>query len=266
MKQWMSDISGIFLILKCISRVFSMGFVLTGSIIMVQANDYVDLSKSFLNSLKHGQDVAHIVQKYESLSFEELKQGLETQEEKLAFWINTYNGFIIYTLKDDPSKFDERGSFFSNKQIHIAGYDYSFDNIEHGIIRNSRIKWSLGYLKKWFVPDYISDLAIQKREPRIHFALNCGANSCPPVAIYDAQTVDQQLDISTQQYLEHKTTIKGVKVITTPLFSWFRGDFGGISGVEKMLKNYGIIDKQKDITLEFDSYDWTLNIDNYIEL
>jgi len=153
MKQWMSDISSIILISKCILKICSWGFVLTGSMSMVYANDYVELSKSLLNGLIHGQNVEHIVQEYEQLSFEQLKQGLETREEKLAFWINTYNGFIIYILKDDPSKFEDRGKFFTDEQINIAGYTYSFDNIEHGIIRDSQIKWSLGYFKKWFVPD-----------------------------------------------------------------------------------------------------------------
>ena len=67
---------------------------------------------------------------------------------------------------------------------------FSFDNIEHDIIRGSRIKWSLGYLKKWFVSKEIKALQLDKREARIHFTLNCGAKSCPPVDIYEAKKLE----------------------------------------------------------------------------
>jgi hypothetical protein len=34
--------------------------------------------------------------------------------------------------------------------------------------------------------------ALEKAEPRIHFALNCGAKSCPPIKTYSAENVRKQ--------------------------------------------------------------------------
>ncbi len=228
--------------------------------------DYLALSQAFLKGLKAGEPVDTIVEEYANLDFEALAAGVDTKAEKLAFWINTYNGFVIYLLQDDPSRFDDRGRFFTRKQIAIAGKTWSLDNIEHDIIRDSRVKWGLGYLQKWFVDQDIKALRITDRDPRIHFALNCGAKSCPPVAIYSADRIDEQLDTISRRYLEQVTTVDGRKVTTTPLCSWFRGDFGGRSGVKKMLVKYDVIDTKNSKKIKFGNYDWTLSIGNYTDL
>jgi hypothetical protein len=242
----------------------SILFVLSINALSLSANEYTDLSKLFLEHLVQEKEAEVIVQKYAELSLEDLVNGLETREEKLTFWINTYNAFIIYILQKDRSKYDNRGAFFSGKQINIAGLSLSFDNIEHDIIRNSRLKWSLGYLKKWFVSKDIRQLRISKREPLIHFALNCGAMSCPPVDIYDEQTIASQLNTNSRKYLVEVTDISKNRIETTPLFSWFRGDFGGKKGVKKLLKSFGLIDRINKMELSFKGYDWTIDIDNYV--
>ena len=45
-------------------------------------------------------------------------------------------------------------------------------------------------------------LALEKVEPRIHFALNCGAKSCPPIKTFSGPEVQQQLQLATQSYFE----------------------------------------------------------------
>ena len=37
---------------------------------------------------------------------------------------------------------------------------------------------------------------------RIHFALNCGAKSCPPIKTFTGEEVDTQLNLATQAFLE----------------------------------------------------------------
>lgn len=246
------------------SLMFALLFLMSGA--QLRANAYVDLSQTFLERLQSGTSADDIAAQYEQFTIEELEGGLNERSEKLAFWINTYNAFIIYTLQKDPSLFEDRGKFFTQPRLRIAGHDFSFDNIEHDIIRNLRVKWGLGYLQKWFVADHLRKLRVKKREPRIHFALNCGANSCPPVAIYDDEALETQLTKGTQQYLESVTTAENNTVTTTPLFSWFRGDFSGKRGIKKMLLHYGLIESTEGVELKFGPYDWTLNIDNFKDL
>lgn len=232
----------------------------------VTDNAYVALSQEFLTCLKQEKDAASIVEEYASWNLQELLDAVTTREEKLAFWVNTYNAYVIYLLREDPSKFEDRGKFFTSKQFKIAGIDFSLDDIEHGIIRDSRVKWGLGYVQKWFVPKHIRKLRNTARDGRVHFALNCGAKSCPPVAIYDDTRVYEQLDESSKRYLHEVSTVEGKTVTTTPLFSWFRGDFGGKKGIKEALAKYGVIEDSKKIDLEFGSYDWILLIGNFTTL
>jgi hypothetical protein len=231
----------------------------------MSGRDYVELSQRFLTQMRNGQDATDIIDQYAKIDFDQLVAKLNERTEKLAFWVNTYNGFVQFLLTNDPSLFDDRGSFFMDKRVTIAGIDMSFDDIEHGIIRDSQVKLGLGLLTKWFPPNFERKLRIHPRDGRIHFALNCGAKSCPPVAIYDERYIYEQLDEIASNYLNVVTTVKDDVITTTPLFSWFRGDFGGKIGIKNLLKKYGIIDSTKGLSITFGDYDWTLSTGNYTD-
>lgn len=220
---------------------------------------WVRVSMEYLQLLKKEKDISGVIRKLKKVDMGELVESLDTKEEKLAFWINIYNAHVITLLREDPAYLDNRDVFFKERDIMIAGINMSLDEIEHGILRNSRIKWALGYLEKWFELDWIRLLRTDDVDPRIHFALNCGARDCPPVIIYNDLDVDWQLDRMTRNYLGKKTTIKGDEVITTPLFSWFRGDFGGKGGIRDFLVRYDVIE-DIDVSLDFSDYDWTMQI------
>jgi len=83
----------------------------------------------------------------------------------------------------------------------------SLDEIEHGVLRKYRIKKSLGYLPNWFAPAWIKKWAVDQLDYRIHFALNCGAASCPPIAFYNDIRIDSQLEMATLSFLESETKI-----------------------------------------------------------
>ena len=38
-------------------------------------------------------------------------------------------------------------------------------------------------------------------DPRIHFALNCGAKSCPPIRVYSTPNLDSQLNRASASFL-----------------------------------------------------------------
>jgi hypothetical protein len=231
------------------------------------ATNLVDLSGEFLTRIKDKEDVEDIVKQLEATSLEDLTSGLDTENKKFAFWVNIYNGFIQYHLTKHPEYFEDRGDFFSKKRIKIAGETLAFADIEHGIIRKSQNPLLLGRWQRWFVPKWERKLRVHKRDWRIHFALNCGAKSCPPVAIYNDKDLDAQFDFMTQKYLEDFTTYdESTKTANvTSLFSWFRGDFGGKSGVKKILSDLKIT-SSKPKKLVYDTYDWTLLLGNFREI
>jgi hypothetical protein len=197
-------------------------------------------------------------------SLNDLVLQLNTDTQKKAFWINIYNAFIQISLSENPNLYEDKGTFFSEDRIKIAGEFLSFDDIEHGIIRKSRMKISLGYLRKWFRPKWERKLRVEQIDWRIHFALNCGAKSCPPVAIYSTEKLDKELDFMAEEYLKEQTTYNTATktASSVALMSWFRADFGGKCGAKKIIFDYGVT-SEKPKKLDFKTYDWTLLLGNY---
>ncbi|PQJ79984.1 DUF547 domain-containing protein [Polaribacter porphyrae] len=226
---------------------------------------YSDVAQDLLQNIIDKKSYDKEVQILSESTLTDLVDELQTDQQKIAFWVNIYNAFIQISLTENPSEYKNRGAFFGQERVKIAGELLSFDDIEHGIIRKSRMKISLGYLRKWFRPKWERKLRIDgKIDWRIHFALNCGAKSCPPVAVYSAENLDKEFDFMTTEYLKEQTTFdtatKTAK--TVALMSWFRGDFGGKSGACKILKKYRIVPKEPK-KLNFKSYDWTLLLGNF---
>jgi len=228
-------------------------------------NKFVELSRDLIEAARHDQPHEQLLQRLADLPREELADSLDTPAEKLAFWINVYNAHIQFFLKEHPEWYEDRGSFFKTDRIVVAGKELSFDDIEHGLIRNSTSKWSLGFLPKIFTGSFEKQFRLDEVDPRIHFALNCGAKDCPPVANYSATKLDAQLEASTQRYLNNNSEYlpEEDKVRVTSLMNWFRGDFGNRT---EFLKRYDIIPEDADPSLEYRDYDWTLALDNYIDL
>jgi len=145
----------------------------------------IELSKALLNNIKNKGNNSKIVTAYKTLNLDKLSKELDTDNKKLAFWVNTYNGFIQYILEKDPALFEDRNAFFKKEQANIGGEMISFDKIEHGIIRSSTMKLSLGYLPKLFPGELEKQLRVEDKDKRIYFILNCGAKDCPPIYIYN---------------------------------------------------------------------------------
>lgn len=230
--------------------------------------NFNQLSEQFLNNIRNGSSTNDIRTTLYNVSLEDLENGLKTDHQKFAFWINIYNGYIQHILTENPDLFKDRRAFFANDQIPIAGRLVSFAKIEHGIIRKSQWELGLGYIRKWFPNKFERKLRVDDRDYRIHFALNCGAKDCPPVAVYSADELDEQLQKSTENYLkricEYDKSTKEVAV--TPLFKWFKGDFCKAGGAKDILKMHEIIPTTKKVKLVYKDYDWTLDLDNFTDL
>lgn len=230
-------------------------------------SDFNAFSEKFLKDVKDGKDTKSFQEELAKTTLKDLEDGLQTDAQKFAFWVNIYNAYIQVILSKNPELYDDRQAFFNNERILIAGENRSFSKIEHGIIRKSQWSLGLGKIRKWFPNKFERKLRVDKRDYRIHFALNCGAKDCPPVAIYKPNRLNEQFEKGTANYLKKTTVYKkeNQTVAVTSLFSWFRGDFGSSSGTKKILMEQKLI-PNKNVELEFKNYDWTLELDNWIEL
>lgn len=233
-----------------------------------EAIDYVRISQDFLYAVKVGEETKNYIDTLANANSITLSNQLNNDKKRIGFWLNIYNGFTQVTLKNNPDQYKTRNSFFSNKQIKIAGQKLSLDDIEHGILRRSKIKWSEGYLSKIFPSKFEKMFRVDSLDYRIHFALNCGAKSCPAIAFYKPENIDQQLDLAIKVYLsaecEYDTLTNVVKV--PALMGWFRNDFGGKRNMQTILKENDIIPQESFPKISFKKYDWSLSLDNYKSL
>ena len=228
---------------------------------MASGETILTLSEQLLYNVKIETDTFPIENALRLIDINSVKKELITDNSKKTFWINIYNAFFqILSIREMKAK----PAVFKTKSINITGIKFSLDEIEHGILRKYRWKCSLGYLPQIFPSKEIKHLAVASIDYRIHFALNCGAQSCPPIAFYNADRIDKQLDLATQSFLESETSIdEGRKVVSvSKLMLWFKADFGGNEGIHKMLAKY----LKKDLrfyTIRYADYDWEQSLKNF---
>lgn len=236
--------------------------------IQAENNEFVKLTMELLAAVKNKKDTDGFTSKIAGLSLDELSQSLDSDNETKAFWINIYNAYVQIILSEKPELFQDRDQFFKSDRVNVGGEMMSFDFIEHGIIRGSKVKLSMGFLKDPFAGSLEREFRVSETDGRIHFALNCGARSCPYIAIYSAVDLDNELDIITKQFLERTTTYmeREEEVNVTTLFNWFRGDFSERGGVTGVLKAYGIIPENASPKVNYKEYDWTLDLGNFTDL
>ena len=227
--------------------------------------DFILVSQSLLLAAKTNQPTKPFIHVLATASGSELSNQLYTDIAKKTFWINIYNAFTQLLLSINPDQYTNRNAFYGKKQIIITGVKLSFDDIEHGILRRSKIKWSLGYINTLFQNEFEKINRVDSVDYRIHFALNCGAKSCPPIAFYSIEKLDLQLNTATKVYLQGESIWNDrTKTIYLPkLMSWFSADFGGKKGINALIKQYKLAPTIEHIKIRFKSYDWSLFLSQY---
>ena len=195
------------------------------------------LSEELLFAVKMNESLEDLLILTADLSLDKLQAQLKSDNEKKAFWINIYNAYFQILRKEKKIR---KPKIYKRKLLHIAGKQFSLDDVEQGILRKYKYKFSLGYLTNIFCARLIRELAVDTMDYRIHFALNCGAKSCPPIAFYTPNQLDNQLTLATNSFLKNETDIDHNKreIRITRIFQWFLGDFGGKSGINRILDKH----------------------------
>lgn len=233
------------------------------AVINPMADSMLKLSGELLYKVKVKADSKEVEKALSSLTYTQLFKGLNNDAAKKTFWVNMYNAWYqILAIRLNKT----RPKIFTVKLIPIAGLSLSLDDIEHGILRKYRWKWSMGYLPQFLPQKAIKELAVDSIDYRIHFALNCGAKSCPPIAFYRYDKIDQQLDMATVAFIKGETEINDEnKVInTSKILSWFKGDFGGTKGIKALMTKVF----QRDFSaysIQFNDYNWDKDLGNFDE-
>ena len=227
-----------------------------------------ELSTDLLTAVRRGEPTAALEGELAGLELAALEAVSADRDAATAFWCNIYNAFSQLLLDRDRSLYDSRNQFFSSQLVPIAGERFSLDEIEHGILRGGQWKLGGGYLPWPFHRDVVGRLALGgDPDYRIHFALNCGAASCPPILAYSAAEIDSELDLATRSYLDSAVEYDADRnVARVPrLCLWFRGDFGGRSGIQQLLAAFEQVPPEANPGLRYADYDWSLVLDAFAE-
>jgi len=154
---------------------------------------------------------------------------IEGDGARLAFWINLYNALLLHRLCLRPI----RGSvlwqprLFSTVAYEVGGEPYTLNLIEHGVLRrNRRPPFRLRRPLRRGDPRLAA--APSALDPRVHFALNCGARSCPPIHVYEPGAIDEQLELAARAYLRAEISVDAERsrVVLPRLMRLYRADFG----------------------------------------
>jgi hypothetical protein len=229
------------------------------------ADDPGDLSVRLLKRVRREESVDDLQKRLAAYDPDELAAALD-EPTRFAVWCNVYNAYSQVLIDDSRELYEQsRRRFFGLEAIPVAGRELSLNRIEHRLLRRSQFVWSLGYLANPFPGDFERSLRVDERDPRIHFALNCGAKSCPPIAAYTPAGIDKELDIATESYLTQHVRYEpgggllGRGIVHVPrLMLWYRGDFGGKSGILSMLRRFDLVPDDARPRLKHLPYDWSL--------
>jgi hypothetical protein len=223
----------------------------------------VALSGKLLFAVKTGEPTDSIEAALAEVSTQSLIHGLSNDDARKTFWINIYNAYFqILATREKLTRPD----VFTQEAFTVGGLKLSLDDVEHGILRRYRVKWSLGYLPRFWPDKEIKKLALTNADYRIHFALNCGAKSCPPIAFYDYEKIEAQLELAATSFLTQDVEVDDTQKVVrvTKLMKWFKADFGGNRGIKEILQKY--LGKDfSDYKIEFKDYDWSSSLGNYAD-
>lgn len=180
-------------------------------------------------------------------------------KQQLAHWINVYNvntvativeNYPVDSIRDISTDPIIRLNVFKKERVPVGNAKISLDAVENEKIRE------------------------RFHDPRIHFAINCAAKSCPPIRTeaFTGERLDAQLDEQARAFLTGPHGVRFRKdddtlVITvTKIMDWFGDDFDQWAGGKAaFIRRYMPADKQrlmdqaKEIEFDFDDYDWALN-------
>lgn len=164
---------------------------------------------------------------------------ITNKDAQLAFWINLYNVATLKLIVDNyplKSIMDlDKGKPWDVKRVSVAGKSYSLNDIENTKIRTFK-------------------------DPRIHFAVNCAAKSCPPLlnAAFTPGKLNAQLESQTKKFINNakSTSLSPGKAVISKIFDWYKEDFGNVIA---FIKKYSSTNVGADVKITYQEYDWSLN-------
>jgi glutaredoxin len=218
------------------------------------------------------------------LDFEESSRELQIVDwttmsipTRKAFFVNLYNLIVLHTMVKvgAPTNSISRLKYFDMIGYNVGNHVFSMSDVEHGILReNSAAPF---HFSKQFSPSDDRLPLLVTKDPRIHFALNCGARSCPPIKSFTAEGIEEELMIVTEAFLEQedhcRVDLEKKMLCLSKIFDWYKIDFGSTPDqVARFILQFLRGEKKEQLTIllkssfqiQYENYDWSNDSSNIL--
>jgi len=194
-------------------------------------------------------------------------QRFPRKSDELAYWMYAYNAYVIKSVLDRwplgsvtdvkaPVEVVKGFGFFYRLRFPFGGRPYSLYAIENDIIRK-------GY-----------------RDARIHFVLNCGSDSCPPMLpeLPTGDELEPFLQRAAGQFVSNSKHVRvdhaNRQIVLSEIFKWYEKDFtsdlrrrglpseGGLYAYIVNVAPPAVqasLRKASGYAIVFEDYDWSVN-------
>lgn len=161
-----------------------------------------------------------------------------------AFYINAYNLLIIRSVLQ---KYPVGGpkdifGFFDKSKHKVAGNYYTLNELEFDVLFNNF------------------------KDVRFHFALNCGAVSCPTLysQAFNPQELEEQLRFNTKMVMDRDDYVfvnhSKKTIFVSKIFEWYKNMFEADgSSIATFISHNRFDPLPKEYKIAFFDYDWSLN-------
>lgn len=236
------------------------------------------------NGIQHvdydGMKTSVLFQDYVNLSCQLATVDLSSlsgESSRKAFFINIYNSLVIHGFVNGllvSGSFMDRLKFYASTSYRIGNHIYSLNDLENGLLRANK-KSAAPFTSPPFADkDARLQFSCTTCDARIHFVLNCGARSCPPVAIYsyDNDELEEQLNAATEGFISDNTSVdmKNNTISLSMIFQWYSCDFGTtphevirwvqLHATKELSDNISSMLLQcPSPTIRYTVYDWNVN-------
>ena len=139
------------------------------------------------------------------------------REQKMAFWVNAYNAFVLQTVID---AYPIRGKAAGYPPSSIRQIPGAFEKLRH---RAAGRTLTLDDIEKTILPEF--------KEPRLYLALGRGAVGSGRLRseAYSGDRIAAQLDAIQAEAVTHQTLIKmdraAGQITVTPIVGWREAEF-----------------------------------------
>lgn len=240
--------------------------------------NFISASGVDYDAMRNSADFAAFVSETRRLPSLDVPDALPDDAHKIAFFVNLYNACTLHavtTVGAPPNSSVLRLLFAMMVGYAVGPYQLSLNDMENGILRANR---GVSILPSPFSKrDPRLALAVHTLDARIHFVLNCAANSCPPVLFLTADNLEHSLQIATRGFLADgdNFSVDGKQIELSQIFNWYKRDFAP-DGSDRALLQF-VLDnadptqqstialarllepKDGQFCVSWKPYDWSLN-------